>query len=97
MITYKEVETTTITKELDKTFCDGCNKEQDTLNDDFFTLNHQFGYGSPKDGEILEANICEECLFLMLDEAKINYRTEAADMGCYVDISEDLSEYDGAI
>jgi len=68
--------------------CDRCGKIYKAMQDDFFSLDHQFGYGSKRDGDVIHADLCEHCLFEMLDEHNVKYQ---------IINNEDISEYDGAI
>lgn len=38
---------------------------------EFFLLKHQWGYGSPRDGEVHEAVICEPCYNIVFQGVKI--------------------------
>ena len=47
--------------------CDVCEKEDASGCNDF-VLKHIFGYGSPIDGDSVEAAICDECLERLIRE-----------------------------
>jgi hypothetical protein len=43
-----------------KIFCDSC--EIEINNNDYVSISHQFGYGSQRDGDHVEIDLCENCL-----------------------------------
>ena len=49
-----------------KIFCDKCNeqiREENTVK-----IQHTFGYGSPRDGDTVELDLCEDCFESFIDE-----------------------------
>jgi hypothetical protein len=46
-----------------KVFCDSCEIEID--RDDYVSISYQFGYGSQRDGDQVEIDLCENCLDLL--------------------------------
>jgi len=58
--------------------CDRCGTEQKIhhlLTDiDFIEIRHQYGYGSPKDGDYIEADIYETCFDEVVRDSNINVR-----------------------
>ena len=43
-----------------KVFCDSCEIEINHNN--YVSILHQFGYGSQRDGDRVEIDLCENCL-----------------------------------
>jgi len=43
-----------------KIFCDSCEIEINHNN--YVSISHQFGYGSQRDGDRVEIDLCENCL-----------------------------------
>ena len=71
MIIYEEK---TFTKEVPvSTVCDRCGREKEEY-EDFVQIRHEFGYGSDKDGNYIEADICGECLLEVLKDCNIKSR-----------------------
>ena len=57
--------------------CDCCGdkvKSKDCESKDFITIKHHFGYGSYYDTMKLDVDLCEECLFDMLNDNDVDYR-----------------------
>lgn len=51
--------------EVDKIYCDKCNKEI-IAETESLTMNHTFGYYSNLDGERIKLDICEFCIPVIL-------------------------------
>ena len=86
MIVYKEI---TVKSQVPvKAICDKCGFELKSDTEDLIEIRHQYGYGSDKDGEYLETDICEECFEAIVLSMDIKVRR-------FNEPSE--SEYDGAI
>ena len=76
MVKYK---TKKIEKEVeDIIICDRCGTEQKVHHGltevDFIEIRHQYGYGSPKDGDYVETDICETCFDEIVHDSNINVR-----------------------
>ena len=80
MIVYKEVQTKQQVP--DKMICDRCKAEvHDKFGggvgvgqEDFIEVRHEFGYGSDKDGEFWEFDLCEKCFEETIKEMHISVR-----------------------
>ena len=76
MVKYK---TEKIEREVaDLVICDRCGLEQKMhhgMSDrDIIEIRHQYGYGSPKDGDYIEADICEVCFDEIVKKMNITVR-----------------------
>ncbi len=71
-----------------KMICDRCGLERDAEGDDMISIHHEYGYGSQRDTEYVEADICEKCFDETIKAMHINVRryTNAID-----------SEFDGMV
>ena len=95
MRTTKEIQVTR--KETSTVSCDRCNRTDIIYSGEKMgsgevhvsQFSSSFGYGSDLDQRTIYVDLCDDCLFSMLDFDKIKYRITPDD-------SED-SEYDGAI
>ena len=74
MITYKEIQKSV--KEPIKIECDRCGKEHKefSLEPEILEFKQEFGYGSKRDGDFIEFDLCEDCLMEILKQEKIKYR-----------------------
>ncbi len=54
--------------------CDRCGEKEDFDTMGTISLRHEFGYGSERDGDYLEADICEKCFFEMMEKFGVRYR-----------------------
>lgn len=78
----KEYQTVKIDKEeLKKVTCDICGyiEDRDPKNwllydRDMISIDHDFCYGSSRDGSNLKVDICEDCLFEIIAEKNINHQ-----------------------
>ncbi len=73
MINYKEEKTECIDYIPDGIICDRCQREIKDF-EEFLKIRHEFGYGTPNDGDYLESEICEDCLNEILRNNNITYR-----------------------
>ena len=75
MIKYKD---SIYTKQIeDKVICDMCQQDIQGLmgsQPDYVQVRHEFGYGSDKDGDYWEFDLCETCLEKLIDTAGIKAR-----------------------
>ena len=69
MIVYKE-EQVTVQKPVE-VVCDKCGS---LIEFDPVEIRHEFGYGSEKDGDYIEADLCEGCFMDILRRERIKYR-----------------------
>lgn len=73
MRTYKE--TTVREKRLDTVVCNMCGEEigknEFGYTHEHVTLEKQWGYGSPRDGETHHIDICQQCYEKLLSQMKI--------------------------
>ena len=61
-----------------KFYCDGCGDQVDTINhfNEVISIKHTFGYGSKRDGDSVDIDLCESCFtsrfedILTKDDAK---------------------------
>ena len=85
MIEYEEQQVKTLVPV--KSICDRCGYEVKDY-EDLIQLRHQYGYGSDKDGNYIEADICEDCFedVVLAMDIKVRRFSEPNE-----------SEYDGAI
>lgn len=71
---------------LEDVVCDFCKKScNNGSNYEYMTIENYWGYGSKKDGELWEAQVCEACtdeIFKSVSFQKSNY------MSCYPNISK---------
>ncbi len=67
--------------------CDRCGREEKDFCD-LIEIRHEYGYGSQRDTEYVEADICEKCFDEIIKSMHINVRryTNAID-----------SEFDGMV
>lgn len=55
-----------------KKICNMCGKEMDLFDaQENFSLRREIGYGSRYDGEILELNLCCDCMDRIIEQCKI--------------------------
>ena len=91
MILYKDEQITQ--KVPSKMVCDRCGLETSDRYGggvgvgeiDMIEIRHEYGYGSKKDGEYIEFDLCEKCLDETINEMNIKVR----------EYKNDLSENDG--
>ncbi len=57
-----------------KVICDRCGLERDPAGDDMIEIRHEYGFGSPRDTEFIEADICEKCFDEIIKNMHINVR-----------------------
>ena len=81
MIIYKEEKIKTLVPV--ESICDMCTNQ----SDDLIEIRYQYGYGSDKDGDYLETDLCIECFEKIIKKEDINVRT----------FSNDPTEFDGMI
>ena len=74
MTIYKEQEVTETKFLPQETICDRCGRSKKDY-EDFIEIRHEYGYGSSKDGDYIEADICEDCLQEIFRKFNINSRT----------------------
>lgn len=78
---YKEV--TAVTKQKTKLICDKCLAEEDIkefkVQPYIAEFSHSFGFGSKNDLSLLEFDLCEDCLFEILEKNNINYKLKNND------------------
>ena len=81
-----------------KRICNKCGKEFDIYDD--FHLEYRFGYGSIKDGEKLEIDLCCSCLDELTESLISNFKYSPIAGNCfnYTDYTEeqyyqDLDDY----
>ena len=53
--------------------CDRCGEKQE-ITMDMIEVRHQFGYGSQRDGDYIEFDLCENCLVEVIKNEKIKVR-----------------------
>jgi len=58
-----------------KIMCDKCEDIIDVLDFDEEAVHfeHTFGFGSKNDGTLIRFDLCESCLFDLLDNGNVNY------------------------
>jgi hypothetical protein len=44
-----------------KIFCDKCTREINQEDESVVKIEHLFSYGSPRDGDKVEIELCEDC------------------------------------
>jgi hypothetical protein len=49
-----------------KIFCDKC--EEQIRKESVVKIQHTFGYGSPRDGDMIEIELCEDCFQDIINE-----------------------------
>ena len=84
MIIYKEENIKTMVPQ--ETVCDKCGESVE--HDDLIEIRYQYGYGSDKDGDYIETDICIGCLEKIIKKEDIAVRTFTDDT---------TTEFDGMI
>ena len=70
----KKIEQMQVTKDVIKSItCDKCQTTSTDLGN-FIQVNHDFGYGSDHDTENLSFDLCEKCIFDILNGESVSYR-----------------------
>ena len=53
--------------------CDRCGRDKQPY-EDFIEIRHEFGYGTDRDGNYIEADICETCIIEVLKTSNVKFR-----------------------
>ena len=62
---------------LKKTICDRCGQTHsanDWYGPEILSFKQNFGYGSKYDQDVIDFDLCEECLFSILVNSGVDYR-----------------------
>jgi len=82
MIIYKEENIKTLVPK--ETICDKCLKPKE----DLIEIRYQYGYGSDKDGDYIETDLCIDCFEKIIEKEDIKVRTFTDDI---------TTEFDGMV
>ncbi len=71
---FKELEVITKEKEIISITCNGCGKQEEGKYSEWLggieSFKHSFGFGTTKDGEVYEFDLCIECFDRIISEFK---------------------------
>ncbi len=67
----------TVVVKVEKVICDCCGAIDDHKNFQFAdvcSFSQRFGFGTPRDGDIVEFDLCADCLMDILNKSNVKYR-----------------------
>jgi len=74
MKTYKKIKKKIIEKKIQSITCNGCGKKVEGEYSEMSKIesfSHTFGYGSKRDGDKVEFDLCEKCVDRIFKQFKI--------------------------